>query len=223
MTRDLFADQPAENILPCDGQAWLHREILPTAEADRMFDRLRNNVTWQQETAHIMGRSVSVPRLTAWFGDVAYRYSGVYHPASPMPMLVDDLRKLAEDTATGDVFERDAPGGESKAGEGVRFNTVLLNLYRDGRDSVSWHADDEEVLGVNPVIASLSFGGERRFHFRHKKNGERVSIDLPHNSALVMAGPTQHHWVHQVPKTARAVDPRINLTFRLTRPERHRA
>lgn len=202
MIRDLFADQPPQNILPCDGEAWLYRDVLPTAEADRVFERLHAALNWQQETAFIMGRDVAVPRLTSWYGEVAYRYSGVYHPAAPFPKVLVPLRKLAEEKAAH------------------RFNTVLLNLYRDGRDSVAWHADDEDVLGENPVIASLSFGGERRFHLRHKKNGDRVSVDLPHNSLLVMAGPTQHHWVHQIPKTARPVAPRINLTFRQTIADR---
>lgn len=200
--RDLFADQPPQNMLPRDGDARLYRDVLPANEADRIFERLHMALNWQQETAHIMGRDIAVPRLTAWYGEVAYRYSGVYHPAAPFPKILMPLRKLAEE----------------HAGQG--FNTVLLNLYRDGRDSVSWHADDEEVLGQNPVIASLSFGGERRFHMRHTQSGERVSIDLPHNSLLVMGGTMQHHWQHQIPKTARPVEPRINLTFRKTVAER---
>lgn len=201
--RDLFADQPPQNMLPCDGDARLYRDVLRTDEADRIFERLHMALNWQQETAHIMGRDIAVPRLTSWYGEVAYRYSGVYHPAAPFPKILLPLRKLAEEHA------------------GQSFNTVLLNLYRDGRDSVSWHADDEDVLGDNPVIASLSFGGERRFHMRHNQSGERVSIDLPHNSLLVMGGTMQHHWQHQIPKTARPVEPRINLTFRKTVAERN--
>ncbi len=201
--RDLFADQPPQNMLPGDGDARLYRDILPTDEADRIFERLHMALNWQQETAHIMGRDIAVPRLTCWYGEVAYRYSGVYHPAAPFPKILLPLRLLAE----------------QYAGQG--FNTVLLNLYRDGRDSVSWHADDEDVLGENPVIASLSFGGERRFHMRHNQTGERVSIDLPHNSLLIMGGAMQHHWQHQIPKTARPVEPRINLTFRKTVADRN--
>ncbi|WP_083607440.1 alpha-ketoglutarate-dependent dioxygenase AlkB [Thalassospira sp. TSL5-1] len=201
--RDLFADQPPQNMLPCDGDARLYRDVLPIDEADRIFERLHMALNWQQETAHIMGRDIAVPRLTSWYGEVAYRYSGVYHPAAPFPKILLPLRKLAEEHA------------------GQSFNTVLLNLYRDGRDSVSWHADDEDVLGDNPVIASLSFGGERRFHMRHNQSGERVSIDLPHNSLLIMGGAMQHYWQHQIPKTARPVEPRINLTFRKTVAERN--
>ncbi|MBC05125.1 alpha-ketoglutarate-dependent dioxygenase AlkB [Thalassospira sp.] len=201
MTGDLFANEPPRNLLPFDGEVLLLRDIMADDEADKTFARLQSNIVWQQETAKIHGKEIAVPRLTAWYGEVAYRYSGVYHPASPFPRIVAPLRTLAEDLA------------------GVAFNTVLLNQYRDGRDSVSWHADDEEVLGENPVIASLTFGQERRFHFRHKKTGDRISVDLPHNSALIMSGSTQHCWVHQLPKTARQVGPRINLTFRNTRPE----
>ncbi|MEE3045884.1 MAG: alpha-ketoglutarate-dependent dioxygenase AlkB [Pseudomonadota bacterium] len=201
MTGDLFANEPPRNLLPFDGEVLLLREIMTPDDADRAFARLKTGIVWQQEIAKIHGKEIPVPRLTAWFGEVAYRYSGVYHPAAPFPSVVAPLRKLAEDLS------------------GAPFNTVLLNYYRDGRDSVSWHADDEDVLGDNPVIASLSFGEERRFHFRHKKTGDRISIDLPHNSALIMAGETQHCWLHQIPKTARQVNGRINLTFRNTQPE----
>ncbi|MDP2699526.1 alpha-ketoglutarate-dependent dioxygenase AlkB [Thalassospira sp.] len=199
---DLFASLPPQNILPRDGTAFLYCDVLPDDEADRVFERLQSRIIWQQETARMMGRDIAVPRLTAWFGDVAYRYSGVYHPAAPFPEILLPLKSRAEEKA------------------GVAFNTVLLNRYRDGRDSVSWHADDEAVLGINPVIASLSFGAPRRFHFKHRASGERIDVDLPHNSMLVMAGETQHCWIHQIPKTARPVGQRINLTFRQTRAER---
>ena len=201
MTGDLFANEPPRNLLPFDGEVLLLRDIMDHDSADRSFIRLKSGIDRQQEIAKIHGKEIPVPRLTAWYGEVAYRYSGVYHPASPFPSVVAPLRKLAEDLSS------------------ASFNTVLLNQYRDGRDSVSWHADDEEVLGDNPTIASLTFGEERRFHFRHKKSGDRISIDLPHNSALIMSGATQHCWVHQLPKTAKQVGPRINLTFRYTRPE----
>ncbi len=201
MTGDLFANEPPRNLLPFDGEVLLLREIMASDAADRVLSRLKSGIVWQQEVARIHGKEIPVPRLTAWYGEVAYRYSGVYHPAAPFPSVISQLRKLAEDIS------------------GAAFNTVLLNYYRDGRDSVSWHADDEDVLGENPVIASLSFGEERRFHLRHKKTGDRISIDLPHNSALIMAGKTQHCWLHQIPKTARQVKGRINLTFRNTQPE----
>jgi alkylated DNA repair dioxygenase AlkB len=97
---------------------------------------------------------------------------------------------------------------------GAEFNSLLLNLYRDGRDSIGMHADDELELGVNPVIGSVSLGNVRRFVLRHKKRGERLSFDLAHGSLIVMAGTSQHHWVHGVPKTVKPVGKRINLTFR---------
>ena len=102
-------------------------------------------------------------------------------------------------------------------GANTRFNSVLLSLYRNGRDSLSWHQDDEPELGNDPVIASASFGDTRTFQFRHKarKDIKTVSIDLTHGSLLIMKGPTQRFWVHQVPKTAKPVGPRINLTFRV--------
>ena len=143
-----------------------------------------------------------IPRLTAWHGAAGYVYSGIrLTPAAWTPPLLE-LKALAERLA------------------GERFNSVLLNLYRDGRDSVSWHADNEPGLGRDPVIASLSLGAVRRFQLKHRRLDERLALDLPHGSCLIMAGATQHHWLHQLPKTTRPVGPRINLTFRHMRPDR---
>jgi alkylated DNA repair dioxygenase AlkB len=143
---------------------------------------------------------VPIPRLTAWHGEAGYVYSGIaMQPAAWTPALLE-IKRCAE----------------HHAGQG--FNSVLLNLYRDGRDSVSWHADNEPGLGRDPVIASLSLGATRRFQLKHRRNGLRVAIDLEHGSCLVMAGATQHHWLHQLPKTARPVGPRVNLTFRRMMP-----
>jgi len=139
---------------------------------------------------------VAIPRLTAWHGEKGYVYSGIRLEPAPWNEPLLELEAIAEELAW-------AP-----------FNSVLLNLYRDGRDSVSWHADNEPGLGYNPVIASVSLGAQRRFQLRHRRSGARVSLDLPHGSCLIMAGATQHHWLHQLPKTARPVGPRINLTFR---------
>lgn len=184
-----------DDVLPVDGPAWLHRSAIP--DADRLLRVLETEVAWRQEEARVMGRQVLIPRLTAWYGDAGYVYSGIrLHPAPWSPPLVE-LKTVADRLA------------------GCAFNSVLLNLYRSGRDSVSWHSDDEPGLGPEPVIASLSLGAARRFQFKHRKGGELVTIELEHGSALIMAGRTQSCWRHQVPKTARAVGPRINLTFRL--------
>lgn len=188
-----------DNLLPRDGEVRLYAQAVSEGEADRLFAELMEVTPWRQEEATVMGRRLPIPRLTAWHGEKGYVYSGIrMEPAPWTPPLVE-LRAIAEDLA------------------GDSFNSVLLNLYRHGRDSVSWHADSEPGLGRNPVIASISLGAVRRFQMRHRRSKERVTLDLPHGSCLVMAGATQHHWLHQIPKTARPVGPRINLTFRAMR------
>jgi len=174
-------------------------DAVPAAEADRLLAALLEITPWRQETATVMGRRVAIPRLTAWHGETGYVYSGIRLEPAPWNPPLLELKRIAETLA------------------GQAFNSVLLNLYRDGRDSVSWHADNEPGLGPNPVIASVSLGAVRRFQLRHRRTRERVSLDLRHGSCLVMAGATQHHWLHQLPKTARPVTPRLNLTFRRMR------
>ena len=151
---------------------------------------------WRQEVATVMGRRMPIPRLTAWHGASGYVYSGIEMAPAPWNQPLLEIKAVAEACA------------------GCAFNSVLLNLYRDGRDSVSWHADNEPGLGRDPVIASVSLGATRRFQMKHRRRQARVAIDLPSGSCLVMAGATQHHWLHQVPKTSRPLGPRINLTFR---------
>jgi alkylated DNA repair dioxygenase AlkB len=190
---------PAGNLLPCDGEVFLFEHAIGAADADRLLDALLAAIDWRQEIATIMGRRMPIPRLTAWHGEAGYVYSGIRMSPMPWNAPLLELKAAAEACA------------------GQAFNSVLLNLYRDGRDSVSWHADNEPGLGRNPVIASLSLGATRRFQVKHRGSGERVAIDLAHGSCVVMAGATQHHWLHQLPKTARPVGPRINLTFRSMR------
>ena len=144
----------------------------------------------------LFGREVPQPRLACWYGDRAYTYSGLtLEPREFTPRL----RELAE-VAAGFAD--------------CTFNTVLANLYRDGRDSMGWHADDERELGPEPVITSLSFGAVRRFRFRHRESREVVEIALEPGSVLVMRGLTQHCWMHDLPKTTKVTEPRVNLTFR---------
>ena len=183
------------NRLPQDGEAYLFENAV--AEPERVLARLVAGVDWRQEDARIMGRTVSLPRLTAWYGDAGYRYSGVDNPPAPWLDELLPLKATAERLA------------------GVGFNSVLLNLYRDGRDSVSWHRDAEPALGPDPIIASLSLGAVRRFKLRHRRDrGLTVDLDLPPGSCLVMGPGSQVHWLHALPKTAKPVGPRLNLTFR---------
>jgi alkylated DNA repair dioxygenase AlkB len=188
-----------DELLPYDGHAALVEAAIPPATADHAFGVLQAQTDWRQEIARIMGRTVPIPRLTAWHGEAGYVYSGIRLEPRPWTPILLELKAIAEGLA------------------GQPFNSVLLNLYRDGRDSVSWHADDEPGLGPEPVIASLSLGAARRFLLRHRHTRARVAVVLGHGSCLVMSGAIQHHWQHQVPKTARPVGPRINLTFRRMR------
>lgn len=169
--------------------------------SDRLFDILLQDTHWQQETAHLFNQAIPIPRLTAWHGDEGkvYTYSGIELQPAPWTETLLTIKAAIETIVP------------------VRFNSVLLNLYRHGQDSVGWHSDAEPVLGRNPTIASASFGATRRFSLKHKRRQDlkAVHLDLAHGSLVLMQGPTQHHWVHQVPKTAKPVGPRINLTFRI--------
>jgi alkylated DNA repair dioxygenase AlkB len=167
-------------------------------ESDMYLQSLLKTIDWKQEGMNMYGKYVPFPRLTAWYGnnDKDYSFSGI--TLNPKPWT-EEL--LAIKTAI------EAPA------ETV-FNSVLLNLYRDGSDSISWHQDNEKELGINPIIASVNFGATRTFQMRHKKTREQIDIPLSHGSLLVMFGETQHHWQHQVPKTKQKVGERINLTFR---------
>ncbi len=197
---DEQASSEPEVLIRDDGDVRLYRHWLPAEESGALFARLERELEWQQTHIQMHGRRVPVPRLDVWYGDPGhrYRYSGAGFDPKPWSPTLVTLKDALE------------------ARQGLTFNSVLANLYRSGRDSVAWHSDDEPELGRNPVIASISLGAERRFAFRHKtrKDLPSVRLDLPDGSLLVMAGTTQYHWEHELAKTARAVGPRINLTFR---------
>ncbi len=169
-------------------------------ESDQLLESLIRQIAWTQETAKMFGRTIDIPRLTAWYGDEgkSYSYSGISNTAVAW---TEDLLKIKT---------RIEPIAD------INFNSVLLNRYRSGNDSVSWHSDDEPELGANPVIGSVSFGQTRRFQFKHKKDSKlRQTIELTHGSFLLMRGATQHNWLHQIPKSEKPMDERINLTFRV--------
>ncbi len=167
------------------------------ADADDLFNRLHDEIPWRQEYLSLFGRRIAQPRLTAYQGDVPYTYSGLTLPAATWHPMLATLRD------------------QCAARAGVAFNTVLANLYRDGADSMDWHADDEAELGPCPVVASVSLGAARRFQMRRKdRRGEAHCLTLGHGDLLIMAGRSQLDWRHRVPKTKRPMGPRINLTFR---------
>lgn len=168
-------------------------------EGDYLFSRLDSTISWKQEKMNMYGKEVLFPRLTAWYGDSdrPYSFSGItLTPLTWTEELLQIKRKI--ETKTSAIF-----------------NSVLLNKYRDGSDSISWHTDAEKELGQNPIIASVTFGGTRNFQLRHSNTGEKITLELSHGSLLIMQGELQHFWQHQIPKTKKHVDPRINLTFRV--------
>jgi alkylated DNA repair dioxygenase AlkB len=188
------------HALPLGGSLRFEPAWLEPAEADGLFRELRERVPWAQGTLTLFGRAAVEPRLTAWFGDGDYTYSGRTMTASPWPPSLSALRARVELAA-------EAP-----------MNAALLNLYRDGRDSMGLHSDDEPELGAEPVIASVSLGATRRFILEPRRKADRDAgtheVALHHGSLLVMAGPCQRHYRHRVPKEPACVAERINLTFR---------
>ena len=182
-----------------DGAVELWPRIGTDSEVDRWYAALRDEIDWSTEHVTIFGERRLVPRLVAWHGDpgASYRYSGTTHePRAWTPVLSELRARIAALVETP-------------------FNSVLLNLYRDGADGMGWHADDEAELGRDPVIASVSLGQVRRFRLRHRRRAEdRLDIELPHGSLLLMWGALQHHWLHALPKTRRPCAARINLTWR---------
>lgn len=191
----------ARRISIDDGDLTFYRRAFDEEESTTLFQALLAQTAWTQHIVTVYGRRIAAPRLSAWYGDpgASYRYSGLYLEPLPWTETLSEVLRRVEYMA------------------GTRFNSALVNLYRDGRDSVGWHSDAEPELRRDPVIASVSLGAVRRFVLQHKKTGRQVVLELPSGSALVMGGAIQHYWCHTLPKTSRRVGPRINLTFRTVR------
>jgi alkylated DNA repair dioxygenase AlkB len=195
----LFQNEPEIIQLNApDGNISYQPDFLSADLADHYFALLHDTLAWQQDHILMFGKRLKLPRLQAWYGDAdaAYRYSGMTMQPSPWTSALQELRGRCEDVCN------------------VRFNAVLANLYRDGQDSMGWHADDEPELGAEPTIASLTLGEARRFELRHKINKQKLRLSLTHGSVLIMAGTTQQHWQHAIPKSPQTTGIRINLTFR---------
>jgi alkylated DNA repair dioxygenase AlkB len=195
---DLFASDPNANLLPCDGLVNYHGPFLSSMAADHYFKSLLNEVPWQHDEAIIFGKHIVTARKVAWYGDAdfAYAYSGITRHALPWNVELSQLKAMVEERC------------------GTPFNSCLLNLYANGNEGMAWHSDDERTLARSSAIASVSFGAERRFCFKHKRLAHTAEVVLEHGSLLVMKGETQTHWLHSIPKAKRITEPRINLTFR---------
>jgi alkylated DNA repair dioxygenase AlkB len=197
---DLFNNQPSEtsNLLPKDGTVHYYGRLMPSQKANEYMDLLLETTEWKNDEVVIFGKHITTKRKVAWYGDqpFEYTYSNITKQALPWTTALLELKTLAQ----------------QKTGE--TFNSCLLNLYHTGEEGMAWHSDAEKVLLKNGAIASLSFGAERKFAFKHKASNETVSVLLENGSLLLMKGTTQTHWLHRLPPTKLVTRPRINLTFR---------
>ena len=191
-------DNPSEvkNILPCDGKVLYFPDFLK----EDYLEQLIQQVEWQSTTIKMFGKEILEPRLTAWYAGltVKYTYSNSTRTPTPWTPLLLELKKKVEEKS------------------GHEFNGLLLNYYRDGSDYMGWHSDNEKELGLEPIIASLSFGEERNFQFKHKERNDLqvITIQPKTGSLIIMKGSTQANWKHRISKTSKMMGPRVNLTFR---------
>lgn len=188
-----------------DATVRLHPRWLSASQSEQYITTLIDELNWQQRPITLFGKTHQIPRLESWYGDpqAVYRYSKTtYYPHPWHPVLLSLRQRLAQFCQ-------------------AEFNSVLANYYRDGQDSMGWHSDDEPELGDRPVIASVSLGAPRAFHFRHKQTRSTHKVELTSGSLLVMSGDTQRNWQHAIHKSRRPLKPRVNLTFRLVQvPEK---
>lgn len=200
-------DEPI-NILPADGEVNYYGEIMPLSDSDYYFERLFKTIAWRCDQAIVFGKLIETKRKIAWYADTvedkpfSYTYSGVTKHSLPFTEELYTLKRLVEQHT------------------GEHFNSCLINLYHTGDEGMAWHSDGEKDLKENGAIASLTFGAERKFAFKHKQSKEVVALQLKAGSLLVMKGTTQKHWLHRLPPTKKVSQPRINLTFRtIVKPE----
>jgi alkylated DNA repair dioxygenase AlkB len=186
------------NLLPVDGIVNYYGTIFNKTIADHYYDALFQNIEWRNDEVVIFGKRIITKRKVAWYGEkeFEYTYSNTTKRALPWTKELYELKTTVE----------------KKTGE--TFNSCLLNLYHDGSEGMAWHSDGETDLKKNGAIASISFGAERKFAFKHKKSSEKVELNLEHGSLLIMKDVTQTYWLHRLPPTKRIFTPRINLTFR---------
>jgi alkylated DNA repair dioxygenase AlkB len=197
-----FNEYRISNILNTDGTVNYYGKILLSSEeANRYFDLLMQNTQWEKDEVIIFGKRITTKRKVAWYGDseYLYTYSNTTKRALAWTKELSELKQIIEEYAE------------------IKFNSCLLNLYHNGNEGMGWHSDDEESLGKNNTIASLSFGAERKFSFKHKQTKQIVSLVLEDGSLLIMKDATQSNWLHSLPKSKNITQPRINLTLRTIR------
>jgi alkylated DNA repair dioxygenase AlkB len=197
---DLFGSAIQKNKIQeiPNGEYLFIENYFSSSKSKYYFETFLRDIEWKQEKMNMYGKELPFPRLTSWYGDrdKPYTFSGItLQPNEWIKPLLEIKECIESETAT-------------------IFNSVLLNRYRNGNDSISWHTDAEKELGLNPIIASVNFGTTRKFQMKHINTNEKIEIELTNGSLLIMQGQLQHYWKHQVPKTKKIVKERINLTFR---------
>ena len=197
---DLFESLVREprNLLPQNGRVNYYGSVISVSESDDYLEGLLDKVEWKNDEVITFGKKIITKRKAAWYGDkpFKYTYSNITKQALPWIDELLELKSIVEKTS------------------GETFNSCLLNLYHNGSEGMTWHSDAEKDLKKNAAIASLSFGAERKFSFKHKESKEMISLILQHGSLLIMKGETQNHWLHCLPTTTKINFPRVNLTFR---------
>jgi alkylated DNA repair dioxygenase AlkB len=195
---DLFNQNKKQNLLPYGGEVIYYGPIMQPSKAIEYYDLLMDSIAWENDQAMMFGKLIITKRKVAWYGseEFSYTYSKITKTALPWTKELLELKRLVED----------------KSGE--TYNSCLLNLYHSGEEGMAWHSDGEKDLKKNGAIASMSFGADRKFAFKHKETKETVSQILEKGSLLIMKGTTQENWLHRLPPTKKVKTPRINLTFR---------
>jgi len=195
---DLFNQETTPNLLPYDGTVHYHGKIFPHEKAQHYLQHLLEEIDWKNDEAYMFGKHIVTKRKVAWYGDENYHYTysnKTKHALRWTPALLDLRQAITNITK-------------------AEYNSCLLNLYHNGDEGMGYHSDDEKTLGDKTNIASLTFGAERRFLFKHKTNKQTVGLTLEHGSLLEMKDTTQKFWMHRLPPTKKVTRPRVNLTFR---------
>jgi len=195
---DLFSQHQEKSLVPFDGEVYYYPNIIAIKKAQEYYHHLLNTIPWKNDEAIVFGKHIVTNRKVALYGDqkFLYKYSNTVKQALPWTKELINLKKITEKHCN------------------TSFNACLLNLYHNGNEAMGWHSDNEKILGEQPTIASLSFGADRKFRFKHKVTKQTVSINLEKGSLLLMKGKTQDYWLHKLPATTLVKSPRINLTFR---------